>query len=614
MDVYKILYKLNLDNTNSYCKNQSVDICKKNNYLNVVSKQETSTPGIKSCGKINIYKDVNYILTVTGIACRENMAFLWVMDANKNRLFNKYVFLSSVKKSKCSLCFKAPSNTCVQIGVLITAPRVGDNFNISCMKFSEGVNNCNTIPNCNQPCNEPLLSSNSCITNPKPISISCEEKTCENESCNTVSVTNENTSCNYNYSLTEKNYDTVCNTIQNLKQTSENTKCYQNVFRMCEPLYINYNNLLKLSESLYIENIDFNCSIPAGYTFLAEFLFNDITFNMKDCKETKINLGSIYGKDEQYFFSSDKFLINKYHDLNRNKKGIPIIPDERNGKSYFLSQIHLLFQLFHNKLIKKYKNSKSDVYSFVRMEVIRYYQWIILNDYLPKIVDNDILETIKCNDNKFIDYSKTKTLSSEFLKGIMKYTLFSIKKTYKIAKDLIIDSSEIYKYINGKLPKYIIDWNLFFDLNGQNKPQPSKSLDIFITDSLKPKNNIKPEVLNYLSESQEANNCSGQNISEHMKIKPIPDEIIKQFDINKDLERYGVLNHSPILLYSLLESKIYMKGERFTGVGGIILAETIFGLLKNDKDSILNNDWKPSINTSNSFSMSDMIKFIYSDC
>lgn len=583
----KTLYNLDLNQCQTLCKNQLVDTYRKSNYLQVVSRQNTSTPGVKTCTSFQVYTNVTYELRVEGVACRDNMAFLWVMDETKARLFTQYTFLPTLQKDVRTLLFKPTRCGKVHVGVLMTQPNVGDTFYIFSLKLSEhsshGEATCST-------------TTTSCVT---PAATTC-----------------------YDYTVTTQNYASVCNTIQNLQPTTASTSsslaCHTPtvapVFTHCEPLYTSYDSLLQLSKCLYSDNIKFNTRIPAGYTFLLQFALNDLTFRASN--GYTFNLDSLYGQDEPYFFASHKFLINKYHDVNRNKKGVAIIPDARNDSNYFVCQIHLLFQLFHNKLVKKYKSIKSDVYAFVKAEVCMYYQWILLNDILPKFVDHDILEAIKCNGTKFLNATSL-SVPAEFLNAASRLTQFSLKKTYKVAKDLIIDTADIYSYVKGKLPQYIIDWNLFFHLTSAHTPQPSKALDTCITKSvekLPTSSSSQPRILSDLLAGQEKNICSGQNIAQCMEVQVLPSDIVQQFDSKKTLERHGVLNHTPLLLYTMLESQVYADGEYLTGVGGIVFAETIFSLLLNDKSSILNTDWKPSIGKSGYFSMADLIKFVYSDC
>lgn len=575
--MYRTIYTFTPQNAAStICKNQSVQLLVKSNCVQVISEQCFSTPGLRVCTPFQIYKDVQYTLSATGFSSRPSLAFLWVMNEAKQRLTTSYTYLDSSSSSTVQYCFTAPRTEKVYIGVLMTSPQLNDSFNIYALNFQES-------------CSHPTTTT---TTTP----------------CSTASNT-----CQYTYPLTtqEPQFSTpYCNGI-NPPQPVQASMC-STLFKHCEPLYVDYERLIQFTNSLFVENINYNTSVAAGFTFLAEFMRNDITFLMdRPGNIIRLNLQSVYGHDEKYLFSKDKFLINKYHDLNRTKSGCAIIPDNRNDSSYVISQLHLLFQLFHNKLIKKYKATKANVYSYVKQEVIRYYQWIILNDFLPRLVDHDILESIKSGGVKFV---KERTVACEFLKAVLLYPQFTVKPTYKIAKDLVIDACHLSTYTGGHLPKYIINWNLFFNLATSSPPQPSKAIDMFIVEDLKPIEGTAPAILKDLTSGQEFNLCSGQNISAAMSLKPIPADILRQFDPSKSLERNNLLEHTPLLIYALLESKVYTNGERFTGVGGILLAESIFTILCNDQTSILNNNWKPKIGISTSFSIADLIKFVYSDC
>lgn len=562
--MYRTLYEFTPSNASTtLCKNQDVKLLFKSSCVQVVSEQNFSTPGVKICSPVQVFAHVQYTLSATGFACRPNLAFLWIMNESKQRLTTSYVFFSSTTSTTVKYSFTAPRTEKVYIGVLMTNPLVNDTLNMYALSFTE---TCGT----NSPAPAPAPHPPLCGTRPQ-------------------------------YPALQVSYT----------QPTPLPSC-ATLFKDCEPLYVEYDDLLKFSNSVFVENIDFNTSIPAGFTFLAEFMRNDITFQLnKPSNIIRLNLQNVYGQDEAYFFSKDKFLINKYHDLNRTKTGCAVIPDQRNDKNYFVAQLHLLFQLFHNKLIKKYKATKSNVYTYVKQEVIRYYQWILLNDYLPRIVDHDILESIKSNGVQFV---KESTVACEFLKATLHYPEFTVKPSYKIAKDLVIDACHMYTYVKGHLPKYIINWNLYFNLAENSPPQPSKAMDIFLVEELKPIEGQKPKLLHDLTSGQEFNLCSGQNISAAMGLKPIPADILRRIDVNKTLERHNMLHHTPLLPYILLESKVYTNGEKLTGVGGILLAESIFAILCNDKTSILNNDWKPKINISPNFSMADLVKFVYSDC
>ena len=134
-------------------------------------------------------------------------------------------------------------------------------------------------------------------------------------------------------------------------------------------------------------------TIPAGYTYFGQFIAHDLSFPSKrflyqkhfgrfgkfSSIIPKLDLQSVYGAgpeldpvfyDQSKFFGRTHFRVpyrlvktsnssNKNclaPDLNRNKynkKAIALIPDSRNDENIVISQLHVAFQLAHNKFINK---------------------------------------------------------------------------------------------------------------------------------------------------------------------------------------------------------------------------------------------------------------------
>ena len=140
--------------------------------------------------------------------------------------------------------------------------------------------------------------------------------------------------------------------------------------------------------------------MPLGYNFALMFLLHDMTFNQNKTlfvgttvkRLPCIDLELLYGNSTSY-----EFLYRNYQFIYNHKKmiclgniyGDPMIPDRRNDHNYILSQFHILFMMFHNKLYSYYtKNNKSnykpkEIFDLVKKEVTYYWQWIIVNDILP---------------------------------------------------------------------------------------------------------------------------------------------------------------------------------------------------------------------------------------
>ena len=609
-------------NTKKICdliKNQNVNIDTKGHYACITPKQYVSTPGVKINKKFSICKDRVYVLEVDGYSSRKNSGFLWAIDNSKKRLIKNYSFLKTDKTNVCS-GFKLNYDTNIEIGVLFTEPIENDYISIKNIYLYELIDNQAHLNNhVKDNCKEDIDLENT---------LCCD--TSSNSSC-CISEYDNNL-----YSLGNSNGCPYSNGHLNIA----------NSYRFCKLFNLpsqkhSIENLIKFTESIDCENMKYNYNIPAGYTFFGQLLSHDLSFNLdkliinrnnldyKNYRTPHFDLDFLYGsKDNKYLYSSNKFIINKKHDLNRNKDGIAIIPDSRNDENYILAQMHLLFQLFHNKLINKYKKENvENLFEYVKKEVTFYYQWIIVNDFLPKLIDNSILDSIFKYGTKFFDSKKShNSIPVEFTVAAFRYGHFTVRDEYLISKDYKMEQHDIHKFTKGKLPNLIIDWNNFFHVNDTFVPQPSKSIDSRISKSLQNmihlktpkdfpycKNNL---LLRNLLRSQQQCIASGQVIAKQMGLNPIPLELLRKYDKNKALEDNDLIDDTPLLLYILIESEIYKNGEQLTGVGGILVAEVILSYLFNDPNSYFNcnEKWYPCLPSKEvgQFLFGDLVRYVYS--
>ena len=408
------------------------------------------------------------------------------------------------------------------------------------------------------------------------------------------------------------------------------------LFNLQKCCYQEYQLKDVVESSLFNHDIisNMNKNLSTGWSFFAQFIFHDLTYNSS--KIPLFDLYSLYGNtNSKYLFSNNKFLLNHNNtDLFRNTQGIAIIPDGRNDDNYITSQLHVLFLLFHNKLIDYYSNRNDipNLFEFVKKEVIYYFQWIIVNDFLSRLIDNDILNSICKHKPKYYSLSKMNgCIPIEFALACFQYKHFTLNNYYNIAYNLNIPHNELHNLTNGNLPDYVIDWTKFFDVVQNIQPQYSKKINCSIahdlnnlqqstnTNKSKPSdidNELNSLFLSILLKAQEFNLTSGQNIALSMGITPIQKDTMKQFDINGSLERNNMLEQTPLIIYILKEAEIFRGGEMLTGVGGIIVAEVLLSILIEDSNSYLNskNNWKPSLpsNELDDFTIGDLITFIYS--
>lgn len=671
--------------------NQSVIINKvkyeNDDYLLIQMNQTKSTPGIIINKTFTIQKNKVYILEVDGFVNRKNSAFLFAEDSdglsgNSKRLIENYTFISNnyqLNQGTCAgWCCNYVSD--VEIGILVTNPKLTDKVYIKEIKLierdkSDEDDDCNSvnddscliehnsdknsekIENIDTKSNN--LSKSSNINDPSDnykLNLPCEVESCIFEKSDNYKLKLDHTfNNNDNKFINEQDIiDACCGDEESADNVAKNNftslsdKCYLGhkdiptrynlcqLFNLPKCSYQEYQLKDVVESSLFNhDNIsDMNRNLSTGWTFFAQFISHDLTFN-----QTKIpvfDLHSLYGNnDSKYLFSNNKFLLNYNNtDLYRNTLGIPIIPDARNDDNYIIAQLHVLFLLFHNKLVDYYSDRTdiSNIFNFVKKEVIYYFQWIIVNDYLSRLIDNDILNSICKHKPKYYSLSKMDgCIPIEFALASFRYGHFTLKNYYNLAYNLNIPQNELHNLTKGSLPDYVIDWTNFFDVIEETEPEYSKKINCSIARDLnnleQPPNGCysKPVGMEYelnslflrtLLRGQQFNLTSGQNIALAMGLSPIPKDTMKQFDIDGSLERNNMLDHTPLIIYILKEAEIFRGGEMLTGVGGIIVAEVLLSVLMEDSNSYFNskNNWKPSLPSKepNDFTIGDLISFVYS--
>jgi hypothetical protein len=154
--------------------------------------------------------------------------------------------------------------------------------------------------------------------------------------------------------------------------------------------------------------------IPSLYTYFGQFVDHDLTFDPSssfqkqkdpdagtDFRSPAFDLDNVYGRgpgDQPYMYDTDgkSFLLGDpitqgrpsgAHDLQRNAAGRALIGDPRNDENAIVSQLQGLFLRLHNRLVTQHGNLSFDQ---VQQVVRHHYQYIVLNDFLPRIVTGSV--------------------------------------------------------------------------------------------------------------------------------------------------------------------------------------------------------------------------------
>jgi hypothetical protein len=262
--------------------------------------------------------------------------------------------------------------------------------------------------------------------------------------------------------------------------------------------------------------------IPAAFTYLGQFIDHDLTFDpasslqkqndpdaLVDFRTPAFDLDNIYGRgpdDQPYMYQKDgkTFVLGKAltgapqvnggaHDLQRNSQTPPraLIGDPRNDENVIVSQFQGLMHRFHNRVA-----ADNPTWNFgqIQQAVRFHYQWVLLHDFLPKIVSpgvlNDVLPTaqdgsllIEKSNLEFFHYREFAFMPLEFSVAAYRFGHSMIRPGYRLndgnqdpAKDTLLP---IFKLDDPKKPgedaidlrgfkapqdSWAIDWRRFIDL------------------------------------------------------------------------------------------------------------------------------------------------------
>ncbi len=428
-----------------------------------------------------------------------------------------------------------------------------------------------------------------------------------------------------------------------------------------------------LADIMYGSKGGVNSRKPAGYTYLGQFLAHDLTFDTTSIKEQQVDpeqinnfrtpsldLDSIYGagpaSNPHLYTTNDagdltRFLLYEvevpakdgygppmFYDLPRLKTGTAVIADPRNDENLFVSQLHVAFLMLHNYFEDSLPSSvKGDARFLEAQKLLRWhYQYVILHDYLNKVLDPEIVEKSMVRDNhghpnlQYFDWRNEPFIPLEFSGAVFRFGHSQVREKYKMHQQTRM---LLFNKRPGEQPETYVDWKEFLGLPPVN---PLATVDQKLVEPLFkiPAPAGMPEInLAYrnLIRGLQLQLPSGQAIGRAMGLgdKILDREKFKQAsvgpkndpskikfpeydDIEKNPAITEFLDNTPLWYYILLEAQILGK-QHLGPVGSQIVAEVIIGLIQGDKTSFLNHDpnWKPEKvqnNPNEPFTMQDLLE------
>jgi len=190
-------------------------------------------------------------------------------------------------------------------------------------------------------------------------------------------------------------------------------------------------------------------SIPAGFTYLGQFIDHDLTFDrtkvtleenvtpaqLVQARSPSLDLDSLYGAGptepgSAKFYEADGIHLKTGRtaaidgipakdgfDLPRGagntaaKRRRAIIPDPRNDENLAVAQTHCALIPFHNRVVDTLPASvpPSKRFAKARELVTKHYQWMIRTDYLPRICAEGVVNDVFKNKRKAFEVGRPPT-------------------------------------------------------------------------------------------------------------------------------------------------------------------------------------------------------------
>ena len=412
-----------------------------------------------------------------------------------------------------------------------------------------------------------------------------------------------------------------------------------------------------------------NRGLPAAYTYLGQFVDHDLTFDptshlrefldrdqlraLVNFRTPRFDLDNLYGRgpdDQPYMYDGVHMLLGEPMSGNpfdqgavqvpRGPSGRALIGDPRNDENRIVAQLHAIFLRFHNQVAEQ-RGGKNASFQDVRQQVRWHYQWVLVNDFLPTMMETGTYRSVFPDPHEAVTSiprlrDGLELMPVEFSVAAYRFGHSMIRPEYRLnttvqRRPIFSTDTDDAADLGGFRPipvDWAIDWQFFIDLEHgaapaaadplfdpiARKPQRSYKID---TSLVSPLGNLPARVatdpsilaLRNLQRGATFELPSGQEVAKALGVEPIADDELvigkaTADDPKKPIAQVasGFAGHAPLWTYILSEAQVtswknadptLSKDDipiKLGPVGGRIIAEVFASLLRGDPTSYLHAD------------------------
>ena len=263
-----------------------------------------------------------------------------------------------------------------------------------------------------------------------------------------------------------------------------------------------------------------NPGVPAAYTYLGQFVDHDLTFDpishlretlspaqlkeLVDFRTPRFDLDNLYGRgpdDQPYMYDDDRIHLLPGErmsgdpfdpgavDLPRGPRpsSRALIGDPRNDENRIVAQLHAIFLRFHNTVADRLVRKKKNVsFKEVRDQVRWHYQWVLVNDFLRKILQQQTYDSVFPDRYRPVTTiprlreNDLELMPVEFSVAAYRFGHSMIRPQYRLNSmmerpiPIFSDHPDDFTADLGGFrpipPDWAIDWRFFIDLGHDSEP------------------------------------------------------------------------------------------------------------------------------------------------
>jgi hypothetical protein len=444
-------------------------------------------------------------------------------------------------------------------------------------------------------------------------------------------------------------------------------------------------------------------SILAGFTYFGQFIDHDLTLDITPLSSAHPNVGNILNGrspflnldhiysggpnvapflyDIGYPPGKERFLIGqtngadptkgRQEDLPRNSQGIGLTADPRQDENLILAQLHVAFLKLHNAvmddpvLLKPFQDQGSDFAAAQRL-ITWLYQYLVLEEYLPTVVDEDIAESVRAEWKESGPADVEFRIPIEFSGAAFRFGHSMVRDSYPLfndahpdAKDTGVDLTCLLALTGAgygrvpcdqvcvdtkshfKLPDdWVIGWQHFFRMSTSGmQVNQARKIDTAIAKTL---HHLDEGTIRHFNASVAEKRPDDQSDNSEPRLpvrtllrgarmglptgQAVADALathaLTQSEIAPDggphtaiLRDHGFHRDTPLWYYILKEAELprIADGNSLGPVGSRIVAEVLIGAVRSDPKSYLSCDpqWSPpDLGGQHVYGIGDILDFV----